>query len=107
MTSVLLYKGPTGEINGYCVSGHTGFAKAGQDIVCAAISFMSIACANALERIAGTVPEITEKDGFLDVRLFSPNDHALIIFKVFESGMKYLKEAYPTHIKLGETGLPK
>ena len=53
MTSVLLYKGSEGKLSGYRVSGHAGFARAGQDIVCAAISFMSIACANALERVAG------------------------------------------------------
>ena len=107
MTGILLYKEPDGKTTGYRVSGHTGFAQAGQDIVCAAISFMSIACANALESVAGMSPEVTEKDAYLEVRLRQPNDQALTIFKVFESGMKDLKKAYPKHLKLGETELPK
>ena len=107
MTSVLLYKGSEGKLSGYRVSGHAGFARAGQDIVCAAISFMSIACANALERVAGMKPEVTEKDALLEVKLHDPKEQALTTFKVFESGMRDLKEAYPTHIKLSEAGLPK
>lgn len=106
MTSILLYKEPDGRISGYRVSGHTGFADAGQDIVCAAISFMSIACANALERVAGMKPEINEGEALLEVRLYKPNDRAHTIFRVFESGMKDLKEAYPTHLKLGESESP-
>ncbi len=107
MTGILLYKSPDGRTCGYRVSGHTGFAEAGQDIVCAAISFMSIACANALESVAGMKPEVTQEDALLDVRLRQPNDRAQTIFGVFESGMKDLKETYPSHLKLGETGLPK
>lgn len=107
MTNILLYKQPDGTITGYRVSGHAGFAEAGQDIVCAAISFLSIACANALERVAGMKPEVKEKDALLEVRLQSPSAEAQTIFRVFESGMKDLKETYPTHLKLGETGLPK
>ena len=41
------------------------------------------------------------------MKLHDPNEQALTIFKVFESGMRDLKEAYPTHIKLSEAGLPK
>ena len=107
MTSILLYRANSGKLTGYRVSGHTGFANAGQDIVCSAISFMSITCANALESVAGTKPQLIQKDGLLDVMVAEPNDQAITIFKVFEQGMKDLKASYPTHIKLSDPELHK
>ena len=107
MTSILLYRSNKGELAGFKVSGHTGFAKAGEDIVCSAVSFMSITCSNALESVAGTKPQLIQKDALLDIRVAEPNEKAITIFKVFEQGMKDLKASYPTHIKLSVTELPK
>ena len=107
MTSILLYRSDNGELAGFKVSGHTGFAKAGEDIVCAAVSFMSVTCTNALESVAGIKPQLIQKDALLDIRVTEPNDKAITIFKVFEQGMKDLEVSYPTHIKLSIAELPK
>lgn len=107
MTNILLYRSNKGELSGFQVSGHTGFAKAGEDIVCSAISFMSITCTNALESVAGIKPELIQKDALLDIRVAELNEKAITIFKVFEQGMKDLESSYPTHIKLSTTKLPK
>lgn len=107
MTSVLLYIANNGEFAGYRVNGHSGFAKAGQDIVCSAISFMSVSCANALESIAGIKPQVIQKEGLLDIRITQSNEQAITILKVFEQGMKDLETSYPTYIQLNTTELPK
>jgi len=51
MTEVVLYKtSDSGVIRGFRVSGHSGFAVAGEDIVCAAISMLVINTMNSIEK---------------------------------------------------------
>ena len=38
MTKITVYKNKTGDITGFRCEDHAGFARAGRDIVCAAIS---------------------------------------------------------------------
>ena len=61
----------SGELCGYEVTGHTGYAPQGKDILCAALSMLSITCANAIEKIAGVKPQIYMDDnsGTLLLRL--------------------------------------
>lgn len=102
MTTVRLYRGAEGRIIGYEISGHTGFAASGQDIVCAALSFLSITCANALEMVAGREPKVKEKDGYLSVMAQGQSDKEQTILKVFELGITQLHASYPDHIRLTE-----
>ncbi len=105
MSSVLLRKAKGGSWMGFRVNGHTGYAKAGHDIVCSALSFLSITCANGLEAIALLTPTIREKDGYLDVTLRETNDQAQTILELFHLGIKDLQQAYPKNIRLDITEL--
>ena len=102
MTRITLIATPGGRPCGYRIEGHTGFAPSGQDIVCAALSFLSITCANALETIAGTTPEskMDEKTGTLHVQLHEKQltRASDIILKVFYQGISDLQETYPKNI---------
>lgn len=55
----------------FTVKGHSGSAKAGEDIICAAVSSAVYMAANTLTEVLGLSPEITERDGFLSVTLKS------------------------------------
>lgn len=105
MSRVLLWRDAEGQLKGYRISGHTGFDEAGRDIVCAALSFLSITCANALESVAGCRPEIRQAEALLEVRVDSPKGQAATILKVFEQGIRDLKQAYPDHIDVQEQAL--
>ena len=48
MTKVTIFK-QHGLYKGFEVSGHSGYADAGEDIVCAAISALTINCINSIE----------------------------------------------------------
>ena len=48
MTKVTIFK-QQGLYKGFEVSGHSGYADAGEDIVCAAISALTINCINSIE----------------------------------------------------------
>lgn len=103
MTTVRLFHAAgSGCITGYAISGHAGYAAHGKDIVCAALSFLSITCANALESVAGQTPQTAMDDetGYLSVRLQTPNEKAQVIFQVLASGVRDLCNAYPKHIQI-------
>ena len=53
ITVIVDRKSEDRSIRGIYVSGHSGYAKAGNDIVCAGISTLCYTAANALEDICG------------------------------------------------------
>ena len=50
MISVTIYKNSEADIVGIKFDGHAGFEEYGKDIVCAAVSVLSINLANSVER---------------------------------------------------------
>ena len=101
MTTVTLLR-DKGRLAGYQVDGHSGFDKAGQDIVCAALSMLAITCANGLESLGGHKPHTSQKDGHLRVTVSQDklDDRTDIIFGLFELGVKDLARQYPRHVRL-------
>ena len=65
MTSVTLYRAADGRLSGFECRGHAGYAQAGSDIVCAAVSVLSTTCVNALESVAGVKPQLIVRDGLM------------------------------------------
>lgn len=102
MTRVALCVLEDGTLCGFTCKGHVEYAKTGHDIVCAAVSFLSTTCANALEKVAGAKPLVEIADGELSV--FLPGNElthdAQIILQTFAQGMRDLQESYPKHIQL-------
>lgn len=93
------------EVIGYEIKGHTGFAEAGQDIVCAAVSVLAQTGANALEKLAGLEPRIQMEDGYLQVMLpknlqESEREQAKTILDTILVGLEEVVEAYPRYVKL-------
>ena len=52
MTKILVRKTSTGAYTGFTCIGHSGFAQAGNDIVCASISVLVINAINSIEQFA-------------------------------------------------------
>lgn len=102
MTRIRLTLTPDGQqVCGFEVKGHTGFAPQGEDIVCAAVSFLATTCANALETVAGIVPKVKQAEGLLSVTVTASalNPAARTIFQVFSQGIDDLSQAYPDHVQ--------
>ncbi len=102
MIRISLFQDPQNRIIGYECAGHSGYAEEGNDIVCAAVSALSIACCNSLTNIGGQSPDIEEKDGYLRVSLpaDSLTHDVQIIFGVFKQGIIDIAEAYPKYLSL-------
>jgi hypothetical protein len=54
MTHVTIYTDQKQAYTGFCCEGHSGFADAGSDIVCAGISTLVINTVNAVEALTDT-----------------------------------------------------
>ena len=104
MISATIYEGE----NGYAacrITGHSGQAEAGRDIVCAAVSILGCTCVNALESVCGVIPAITEYNEDNGVLAFElpamtedENEKAQIVMKTLRQGLKDLAEAYPQNV---------
>ena len=60
-TTVRFYRRSDGALTGYCAFGHAGYAEAGQDIVCAAISALTQSTLNGLKNVL-KAPVMFEQD---------------------------------------------
>lgn len=99
MTKVLFYR--TGSlITGFRISGHSGFAEAGEDIVCAAVSSAAYMTANTVTDVLGLKPKRLEvSDGFFALSLQSEDaKKASDILNGFHVHVKGLSKDYDGHI---------
>ncbi|HSK68274.1 MAG TPA: ribosomal-processing cysteine protease Prp [Candidatus Limnocylindria bacterium] len=102
MTRIRLLALPDGRLCGFEVTGHAGAGAYGQDIVCAAVSFLATTCANALEGVAGAKPEAEAREGCLRAVVAGENLNvkAQAILETFRQGALDLVKNYPRHVRL-------
>ena len=104
MISATLYHGEDG-YTACRITGHSGQAEAGRDIVCAAVSILGCTCVNSLESVCGIIPLVTENDaGVLSFQLpeINPeeNEKAQILMGALKQGLTDLADAYPRNVTL-------
>ena len=75
MIKVTFFK-KQGNFTGFEISGHSGFAEEGSDIVCSAVSSVAYMVANTLTEVSKVKADIVLDDGYLKfdfvIRLLSP-----------------------------------
>ena len=94
-------------ITGFSVSGHSGYAEAGSDIVCAAISAVVTMAEATINDVCGAKAKVRVKDEQARITLTLPNscDEEEAVQAVL-SGMMLtllsLREDYPDYIEVLE-----
>ena len=92
-----------GNITGFECRGHSGYAESGSDIICAAVSILASTCVNALETVAGVIPEAEAKDGLMRMSLPQNAGYdAQVILRAMEQGLRDVAESYPQYLQLTE-----
>ena len=95
-------------INGFQLIGHAGAAEYGHDIVCAAVSALSITTVDSLSSVAKVQPDV-QKDpvngGLLIVKIPKVNNvrqnlEIQTLLKSFELGIKMITEQYAQYVRL-------
>ena len=88
-------------ICGFTVSGHSGYAEEGSDIVCAAVSSAVIMTANTITEIQHINADVTENDGFLKLNLSKEEAKKCeIILNGLKLHLTALSEQYKKYIKV-------
>ena len=94
-------------ITGFSISGHSGYAEAGQDIVCAAISAVVTMAETTINDVCGAKAKVRVKDEQARITLTLPTscDEEDAVQAVL-SGMMLtlisLREDYPDYIEVLE-----
>lgn len=74
-------------------SGHSGFAKEGEDIICSAVSALLINCANSLEAFTDDAFETETEDGYLRITfLRTPSKEARLLVDSLLLGLRSIEE---------------
>lgn len=94
-----------GEPVGFIAKGHTGYAEAGEDIVCAAVSALTQTAYLGLAQYMESEPEVIQKDGELRLRLperLSAEDAhtARLILGTMLAGLRSVEENYCDYLKI-------
>lgn len=102
ITVKLLKKGEI--ITGFDVSGHSGYAEAGSDIVCAAVSSAVGLAETVINDSVKAEAEVTVEPERARVALLVSKkcDECAAVLSGFERHMKALAEEYPKYIKVLE-----
>ena len=97
MTHVSVIKTRNGSYKGFNCIGHSGYAEAGEDIVCAAISVLVINTINSLDQLAGEKFKLVanEEDGLIDCRFEKPiNEKSVLLLDSMVLGLQEIKKQY-------------
>lgn len=97
MIRIRVKKSDSGNVIGFCVSGHAGFSERGTDIVCAGVSALTINCINSIEQFSSTRFDLiqNEHDGMIDFTCREPlDDKAVLLMKSLFLGLQEIQDTY-------------
>ena len=94
-------------ITGFSVSGHSGYAEAGQDIVCAAISAVVTMAEATINDVCGAKAKVRVKDEQARVTLMLPNscdeeDTVQAVLAGMMLTLCQMRDDYPDYIEVLE-----
>lgn len=94
-------------IIGFEVEGHAGYAKSGEDIVCAGVSAVTVGTVNSIEELTGIVMDSKMKNGFLSASLPSvipPEalERAELLLASLVVMLRTIEDSYGKYIQIQE-----
>ena len=103
MTKVTVYKNKQNEYVGFQAVGHAGYADAGEDVVCSAISILTINTINAIETFTDDKFSLKtdEKRGSIEFRLKDvPSKETTLLLDTMVLGLQSIEsnEIYEDYI---------
>ena len=105
--AVTFYRRSDGALTGYRAQGHTGFAEAGSDVVCAAVSTLTQSTLNGLRNVL-KVPvmyDIDDQAALLEARLTPEASEAQvaqaqILLRTLLEGLQAIERSYPQNVRI-------
>ncbi len=95
MTAIRFYQDSEQRLTGFESSGHADYADEGEDIVCAAISVLTINTVNALEQFTEDGLKLETRDGYIRLEVETPvSDAAELLLKTLALGIGEIAKQY-------------
>lgn len=95
MIKITVYQNDRNEYVGFRTEGHAGYAPAGEDVVCSAVSVLVINTINAIETFTKDNAVISSDDesGEISYRfVHSPSSEATLLFSAMVLGLQNMVE---------------
>ena len=90
-------------ITSFKITGHADSGPYGQDIVCAAVSALSISTVNGLDQVVHQSPQVEQDNangGFLEVTNLDLGRESQVLLLTLMNGLKDIQESYPQNIEV-------
>lgn len=94
MTEVTFYQTESGELTGFRIEGHAGYAQEGEDIFCAAISALAINTINSISELTEDEIDVDmdEDEAYIDASFFEkPGSEAQLLLKSLALGLSNME----------------
>ncbi|MDE5582298.1 MAG: ribosomal-processing cysteine protease Prp [Ruminococcus sp.] len=88
-----------GLFGGFEISGHSGYAESGEDIVCASVSSAVQLIVNILDE-SGCNPSANAVDNTVSCSVRSSEKNADVFIRVFRNHLESILEEFPDTIKI-------
>ncbi len=101
MITASFYK-KNGKFYKFRISGHSGYAESGSDIVCAAVSSMAMLTINNITDTFSVPASVSadEEGPVIDFELNSDNEHGCALIAGLEREISILAEDYPKYVRV-------
>lgn len=95
-----------GRVVRFQVSGHSGHGRAGEDIVCAAVSALVLNAINSCEHLLQVQLDTVDDDDVLTCRVpaSAHAEEVQLLLRSMLFGIEQTAESYPKHVLLGYHG---
>lgn len=101
-----VFKRKSGEILSVNLSGHASSCEDGYDMVCSAVSAISLTIANGITEVLKVKPSIETCDGFLNINLGNLHTYEInkcqVLMETMLIGLKSVEFSYGDYIKVIE-----
>ena len=97
MTEIIIFKTSKGLFKGFECNGHAGFADYGKDVVCAAVSVLTINTINSIDQLTGDQIAVSEDGNAGIISCHFKNDISEktdLLLQSFELGVNSIYKQY-------------
>ncbi len=90
-----------GCLSGFSISGHSGFAESGRDIVCACVSSAAMLTVNTITDFFIDGGEVVYEENLLGIKLKNSSSEASYkLIESFHTHLRFIEEEYPLNIEI-------
>ena len=94
MIRITVYRNDKG-YTGFKSQGHAGYADAGYDIICAAVSVLTVNTINSIETFTDDTFHVKQKDGYVECRFNGVlSDASVLLMNSMILGLQSIQKDY-------------